>query len=121
MGAISQKERTRFHHVREEEIIDRSSQRSDYSIKMVNVMAVPECNWYKNGGRNFNEFIKTKHQQMECDYRYGTNSGIFLTLVKTLYADTFSGTQKLSEIGKYRFLDTKSHSMPVSGRTVVMP
>jgi hypothetical protein len=55
------------------------------------------------------------------DYRYGTNSGIFKTQVQTQYAEMFYGTQKLSEIGKYRFLDTKSHSMPVSGRTVVMP
>ncbi len=98
-----------------------SSQRSDYSIKMVDVMAGPECNGHKNGYGNFNEFIKTKHQQMECDYRYGTTSGIFTTQVQTQYADTFSGTQRLSEIGKYRFLNTKNHSMPVFGRTVVMP
>ena len=79
-----------------------------------------ECNWHENDGRNFNEFIKTKHQQMECDYRYGTSSGIFQTQVQTQYADTFN-TQRLSEIGKYRFLNTKNHSMPSFGMTVVMP
>lgn len=84
-------------------------------------MAGHEGNWHKNGGRNFNEFIKTKHQLMEYDYRYGTNSGIFQTQVQTPCADTFSGTQRLSEIGKYRFLNTKNHAMPVFGRTVVMP
>lgn len=90
-------------------------------MKMMNDMAGPDGNWHKNGCRNFNEFIKSKHQQMECDCRYGTNSGIFLMQVQTPYADTFSGTQKLSEIGKYCFLNTKSHLMPVFGRTVVMP
>ncbi|MDP3396886.1 MAG: hypothetical protein Q8S57_09530 [Methanoregula sp.] len=84
-------------------------------------MAEPDCNWFNNGGRNFNEFIKTKHQQMECDYRYRTTSGIFKTLVQTPYADTFSGTQRLSENGKFRFLNTKNHSIPGFGRTVVMP
>jgi len=84
-------------------------------------MAGPDCNWLNNGGRNFNEFIKTKHQLMECDYRYRTTRGIFQTLVQTQYADTFSGTQRLSEIGKFRFLNTKNHSIPVFGWTVVMP
>ena len=84
-------------------------------------MAELECNWHKNGCRNFNEFIKTKHQQMKCDYRYGTNSGIFITQIQTQSADMFYGTQKLSEIGKYHFRNTKNHSMPVFGRTVVMP
>ena len=71
-------------------------------------MAGLECNWHKNGCRNFNEFIKTKHQQMECDNRYGITTEIFLTQVQTRYADGFSDNQRLSGIGKYRFLITKT-------------
>ena len=84
-------------------------------------MAGLECNWHKNGCRNFNEFVKTKHQQMECDNRYGINTEIFLTQVQTRYADAFSDSQRQPEIGKSRFLITKNHSIPVPSRTVVMP
>ena len=71
-------------------------------------MAGLECNWHKNSCSNFNEFIKTKHQQMECYYRYWINTEIFLTQVQTRYADAFSDSQRQLRIGKYHFLITKT-------------
>ena len=83
-------------------------------------MAGLECNWHKNNCSNFNEFIKTKHQQMECDYRYWITNKNFLTQLQTRYADAFSDSQRQPGIGKYRFLNTKNHSIPVHSWRVVI-